>query len=307
MKKYFLFLPLILLGFLTSCSKEVKIDIPGYVEQLVVDGSIQTDQPPIILLSNSQDIYAPTNFEAYLNSFVSGATVTISDGTNTVVLDEICTDNLPPGTESFAAAVFGIPVDQLVTLHLCAYTTFNTAMWGQVGKTYTLTITNDGKTYTSTTTIPQPTALNSMVWHPAGGFLDYGYLTGQLSDPVNQVDSYKWEIKRINDPIYSKPFNPFFNDQFFNGLTFDFETQNPIEDPTIPSQYRGYFHLGDTLILKMSKLGRKEYSFFDKKFNQIYSAGSPFATPLNVPTNITGGAMGVWVGYSPWYDTIICQ
>jgi hypothetical protein len=107
--------------------------------------------------------------------------------------------------------------------------------------------------------------------------------------------------------MYSKPFNPFFNDQFFNGLTFDFETQNPIEDPTIPSQYRGYFHLGDTLILKMSKLGRKEYSFFDKKFNQIYSAGSPFATPLNVPTNITGGAMGVWVGYSPWYDTIICQ
>jgi len=307
MKKYFLFLSLILLGFLTSCSKEVKIDIPGYVEQLVVDGSIQTDQPPIILLSNSQDIYAPTNFEAYLNSFVSGATVTISDGTNTVVLDEICTDNLPPGTESFAAAVFGIPVDELVTLHLCAYTTFNTAMWGQVGKTYTLTITNEGKTYTSTTTIPQPTALNSMFWHPAGGFLDYGYLTGQLSDPGNQVDSYKWEMKKIGDLVYSKPFSPFFNDQFFNGLTFDFEVISPIVDASLPPQYNGFFHLGDTVILKMSKLGRKEYAFFDKKINQIYSAGSPFATPLNVPTNITGGAMGVWVGYSPWYDTIICQ
>ena len=27
----------------------------------------------------------------------------------------------------------------------------------------------------------------------------------------------------------------------------------------------------------------------------------------NIPTNIQGGALGVWAGFSPWSDTLICQ
>ena len=36
---------------ITSCTKEVQIDIPGYEEQMVVDGIIETGQPAIVLLS----------------------------------------------------------------------------------------------------------------------------------------------------------------------------------------------------------------------------------------------------------------
>ena len=117
---------------LASCTKEVKIDIPGYEEQLVIDGRIETGQPPLVILSKTKDIYAPTDLDAYLNGFVSGAVVTVSDGNTTVVLDEICSDNLPPGTEELAAALFGIPVEELANYHICAYTTFKTAIWGQV-------------------------------------------------------------------------------------------------------------------------------------------------------------------------------
>ena len=47
----------------SSCTKEVQIDIPGYEEQMVVDGIIETGQPAIVLLSSTANIYSPTNLE----------------------------------------------------------------------------------------------------------------------------------------------------------------------------------------------------------------------------------------------------
>ena len=49
------------------------------------------------------------------------------------------------------------------------------------------------------------------------------------------------------------------------------------------------------------------FDFFEKKYNQMYTAGNPFATPTNIPSNIEGGALGIWAGFSPWTDTLICQ
>ena len=79
------------------------------------------------------------------------------------------------------------------------------------------------------------------------------------------------------------------------------------EDPTENNPYRGYFKQGDTIVVKLSKLGMKEYNYFEKKYNQIYSGGSPFAVPTNIPTNLTGGALGIWLAYSPCFDTVICN
>ena len=41
--------------------------------------------------------------------------------------------------------------------------------------------------------------------------------------------------------------------------------------------------------------------------DQAFSAGSPFASPGNLPGNIDGGAIGIWAGYGIYYDTVICQ
>ena len=40
----------------SSCTKEVQIDIPGYKDQLVIDGSIETGQPAIVLLSKTNNV-----------------------------------------------------------------------------------------------------------------------------------------------------------------------------------------------------------------------------------------------------------
>ena len=79
------------------------------------------------------------------------------------------------------------------------------------------------------------------------------------------------------------------------------------QDTTSNNDYRGYFKQGDTIVVKMSKLGLKEYNYFEKKYNQIFSGGSPFAVPTNIPTNIDGGALGIFVAYSPWVDTLVCN
>jgi len=303
--KYFI----LFLGILTlwSCTKEVKIDIPGYKEQLVVDGRIETGQPAIVLLSKSNNVYSSTNFQSYLNSFVDDATVVLFNGTQTDTLTKICTDDLPPGLEQVAASIFGLPVEELVNLHLCAYVSLN--MVGEEGKMYTLQITHGGKQYNASSKIQAPIALDSVYWKPEGNFNDRGFSWAKLSDPANSSDAYLWEVKYLQDGQFSKTFNPYFNDKFFNGLTFDFAYENPMsfEDTTSNNPYRGFYKLGDTVVIKLSKIGLKEYNYFEKKYNQIYSGGSPFAVPTNIPTNIEGGALGIWVAYAPWFDTLVCQ
>ena len=297
----------IVFASLWSCTKEVQIDIPGYKEQLVVDGRIETGQPAIVLLSKSSNVYSSTNYESYLNSFVDDAIVVLSNGTQTDTLTKICTDDLPPGLEQVAAGIFGIPAEILVNLHLCAYVSMN--MLGEVGKTYTMQISHQGKQYQASSKILNPTAADSLYWKPEGNFNDRGFSWVNLSDPAATSDSYLWEVKYLQDVQFSKTFNPYFNDKFFNGLTFEFAYENPMSfnDPNGNDAYRGYYQLGDTIVVKLSKIGGKEYNYFEKKYNQIYSGGSPFAVPTNIPTNIEGGALGVWVAYSPWIDTLICQ
>ena len=299
------FLSLLIMG-LNSCSKEVKIDIPGFDEQIVIDGSIETGTPAIIFLSNSKDIYAPTDINSYLSGFISGATVIVSDGTITDTLMEICTDNLPAGFESIAAAFFGLPIEQLVNLHLCAYV--STGIVGEVGKTYSLKVLYNDKIYTSSTKIENPTALDNLFWREQANLPGYGFSWAKITDSPVMGDAYRWEVKNLSDLFYSKPFQPFTDDRFYNGKTFEFSVENPMsfKDQTIENQYKGYYKLGDTIVVKFSKLGKKEYQFFEKKYNQIYSGGNPFATPTNIPTNIEGGALGIWAGFSPWYDTLIC-
>lgn len=308
---------LFILSFLASCTKEVEIDIPGYEEQIVIDGRIETGFPPIVLISKSKDIYAPTDLNAFLGAFVSGADVSVSNGTITVQLIELCTDNLPAGTEPIVAEMLGIPEDELSNLHICGYTSFDPLIFGEIGKTYTLSVTAEGNTYTAVTQIVQPTQLDAVFWKPDGDLTTHGYSWATLSDPAGEFDAYKWEVKRIQldpatgeemDANFAENFSPVFDDEFFDGLTFDFFYDNPFAYGSgILDEHAGLFPLGDTLVIKFSKMDPAVYEFMEKKYTQLGTAGNPFATPTNIPTNITGGALGVWAGYSPTFDTLACQ
>ena len=314
MKKTIYLLSIISLLF--SCTKEVEIEIPGYKEQLVIDGSIETGQPPIVLLTKSSDVYAPTDLSAFFNSFVSGAQISVSNGTTTVDLIEICSDNIPPGSEALVSELLGVSIDELANFHICGYTSFDPSIFGEIGKTYTLSVNFEDQTYSAETKIEQPNPLTNVFWKPDGDLTTHGFSWATLADPPNQFDAYKWEVKRINldidgnpmDANFDEPFGPVFDDKFFDGMTFDFFYDNPFgyEDGVL-DDYAGLYELGDTIVIKFSKIDENVYEFLEKKYIQLATAGNPFATPTNIPNNISGDALGIWAGYSPTFDTLVCQ
>lgn len=307
---------LFVLLFQVACQKEVIIDIPGYEEKMVFEGRIETGLPPLLLISKTKDIYAPTDLNTVLSSFVSGAQVKMIVDSDTVELNELCSNNLPSGSEEAFASFFGVDVEDLSFLNICLYTTLNPSFTGQVGKSYQLNIEINGEFYSAETKIVNPVYLDSVYWKEDPNLENNGFCWANLSDPLGVFNAYFWESKRINlnsdglsiDSRFEPTFSPTTDDEFFDGLSFEFGYENPhnFDNDSIPEQ-RGFYQLGDTVVIKFSSIDEQAYDFLEKKYIQLQSSGSPFASPINLPTHFTNGALGSWIGYAPTFDTMYCE
>lgn len=315
MRLYHLLLPLFF--FFSACQKEVQVEIPTHESQLVVDGRIETGLPPILFLSTTKDIFSDASLDTIFGSYIDDATVIIFSDSLRDTLQEICSDDIPKELEELGAALFGVPSYLLSKYHICAYSTLNPLFFGQTNKEYSIEIHYNNKIYTAKTSIPNATYLDSVYWKPEKSLGEYGLAYAQLSDPAETQDNYFWEVMRIktksdgknSDSKFYKPSNPVFNDAFINGLSINFWYENPRStyDQNIDPKYRGYYKYGDTVIIKFSKINTDSYTFLNQKYTQINSGGSPFSTPINIPSTITGGALGSFIGYSTNYNTLICK
>ena len=292
----------------------MKIEIPGYKQQLVVDGTIEVGGHPIVILSQSANIFSESYVTTYVNSFVSDADVKVTVDNDTFQLYYILTTDLPVSAQKKLAEMMRIEWNELLQLPIRVYS--STELVAQAEKTYELIISHQGKIYTAKTFLPEPTPLQSLYWKLEPETVEYGYSWAKLQDPPGQFDAYKWEVRRINktnsedlDQTFRRGFGAYREDRYFDGLTFDFSYQNPLKrkDSTHLELYKRYYRLGDSVVVKFSKMDRKTYDFFDKKSAQMESSDNPYSTPINIPTNLTGGALGIWAGFSPWYDTLYCM
>ena len=299
-----------------SCSKEVNIKIPGYQEKLVVDGFIETGLPPVVLLSKSQDVYSPTDINSFLLTLITDAEVWVSNDSDSVMLELVSANNLSLEVAEIIAGKLRIKLSELAMLPISFYTTSNTSIYGETNTSYNLYIKHNEKEYQASTTILEPTYLDELYWKIEPETIEYGNSWARLTDPSLQYDAYKWEVKRINlkngktrDEWYKPTSDPYFDDKFFNGMTFDFFYENPMGrkgDTTHLKIHRRYYKLGDSVVVKFSKMNSSTYDFFWKKRRQLRSNGSPFASPINIPSNISEGALGIWAGFAPIYDTLYC-
>ena len=155
------------LFLVASCTKEVHVDIPGFQEKIVIEGSIETDGYPFVLISKNKNVYAPTSQQEMLAGYLPGAQVWVSDGTDTIQLTEICSSNLPAGMDTVVSAFLGVPVDLLNLVNVCAYIGTDGNFKGQVGKTYTLRVDFEGKTYHSSSIILEVLQASSSNHHPS--------------------------------------------------------------------------------------------------------------------------------------------
>jgi len=319
MKRIYLVILPVLVFF--SCEKEVQIDLPDVPTQLVVEGIVEQDQPPLIILTKTQGYFDPVDVSTVDGLFVSGATVTINDGTIDYPLTEFCTSAIPDSLLGIVAAAVGISEADLQAFNYCIYTSLDPSALGVSGATYDLTIQSGSETLTSQTKIPEPVYFDS-IWYELGTGQDsLGFVWVEMDDPDTIGNSYKWFAQRINHYTYGPqqgeikdaqmiaPLGSIFDDKFFNGQKFEFaynrgELGN-YEGQDDEGPEERYFKNGDTVVVKFVSLDRPNFFYFRAMEDQWATNGSPFASPGNLPTNINGG-LGVFSGYGAAFDTVVC-
>lgn len=264
--------------FLISCEKEITVDLPKAKEKIVVEGSIENDMVPIVILTKNMSYFDKVDENTYENLIIDDAIVTVTSDGNTDTL------------------FFFYPV----------YTSL--AVIGEIGKQYDLKVEVDGKIITSSTFIPNPIQVDSIKFFPSQveGRDSLGFLWFYAMDPDTLGNCYRIFSKTEGkDPIFVHPTASVTNDQYFNGQLIEFSIEsgdNPyLEDPeTNPDSVAPayYFMIGDTVTLKLCSIVPEHYMFWYTVEQQMGTDGNPFASPTTIRSNLKGDALGVWGGYS---------
>ena len=303
---------------LFSCTKEVFIDLPEGEQKLVVEGFIITDNIPFIFLTRSQSFNTSIDPASLSQIFVSGATVQISNGGTTYDLEEVCVSEIDEEDLPTVAELLGMSVEELKSIEICVYTSFD--FLGEEGEIYDLFIDVDGEELRSSTKIDFNVELDSLWFEIWGDTDSLGFIWGILTDPDTIGNNYRWYSQRINsypddpgepkDSRYIAPTGSVSEDPFFNGLAFEFgynrgkEFNSNKEDDN--NEESGFFKVGDTIAVRPVSIRSDAYRFYRGLEEQISTNGSPFSLPENLESNIEGG-LGIWAGFGPTYDTIICN
>ncbi|MEO5674374.1 MAG: DUF4249 domain-containing protein [Chitinophagales bacterium] len=270
---------------ISSCTKDITINLPHQESQLVVEGHIEKGMPPFVVLTKSSDYYSTIYLDSLSSYFVHGSVVKVSDGLDTIILDEIFLDTA--GT--------------LISL----YTSF--AMLGEEGKTYSLSVEAEGEILNSSTTIPLALPLDSIWWEPA--FINdadtFVNLVCQYTDPPLPGQYVRYFTKENSQPYYPG-YNSVFEDNLINGTTFNFTLDRGVSRNDTASFYEGYFKFrrGDTITVKWCAIDQPHFDFWRTLEFELSGQGSPFASPVIIQGNIEG-ALGIWGGYNPDYKTVI--
>lgn len=304
-----------IISFLFSCTKEVNIDIPENEEKIVVEGRIYTNQFPVVLLSRTQYIYSPTDLNSYLNSFISDAEVFMAIDSDSVQLFPMNMSELPLESLYRVCEILEINPEEASFLPIKVYSTLDLNFVGKLDKKHRLSIRHQGRYIYGETSLLTPVSLSNLYWKPSAENLEYGTSVANLTDPLTEDDAYYWEVKRIHlfqgspiDVCFRRPGGGYIRDKYWNGMFRALEYGNPLKrrDSTHLQEFKRYFRKFDTVVVRFSKIEYQIYEFFRTRREQLNNQGSPFASPINVKSNLKGPAVGVWAGFSPFYDTLIC-
>lgn len=290
MKYFYGFL---LLFFLAGCEKSINIQ-PGYQKPLlVVDGTIENGQRPLVLLSTSLNYFSKIDPEVLISSIVTDAKVTLSDETKTIELKKY---------QQLIGGVFN------VTYYSSDTTNSSTAMIGEMGKTYKLQIEYNNQQFTSVTTIPPVgKTLDSIWWKPAPHNSDTAkvVLMGKFTDPKG-YGNYLRYFTKVNSEPYLPGALSVFDDELTDGTTYDFQIDKGIDRNNRPKQDDyGFFRRGDTVTVKLANIDKATFDFWRTLEFAYQSVGNPFSSPVKVLSNVSNGALGVFCGYGAQYKSIV--
>lgn len=303
-KTFFSLFILVFVGFLlVNCEKEITLDLPEPTSQIVVEGSIYSGQSPIVILNTNFPYFGTFTIDDYQSNFVRGAEVTVSDGAETVKLEEFCWSDLTEEQQALLVAFGGdsngiIPDTIPENFDFCLYTSFPPQVLGEVGKAYTLEInTPEGENLTAITSIPEPVPFDS-IWaeqHPNEEFEKYWRVYGNMTDPEELGNYYRLFTQRNHEPFYPSP-RSVFDDLLINGKEFYFPLdKGQPQSSVIEIDTYGYFEAEDTIQIRWTTIDAASYDFW-RTLEFSSSANGPFGGSTQVIDNIEGG-FGIWCGY----------
>lgn len=300
MMTFFRYFLLIIMGLmsitLTSCQKEIEVDIPDYDRKIVIEGRIENGSPAMVIVSRSVPYFDHIDLQTLMNDvFIKDAVVTVScDGVSEQLQFTLCEDS---------------PV-------YLAYVGRN--IKGEPGKRYDLRVEIGDTVYTSSTTICQPFSLDS-VWLAFANEQDTTPTTRiQLTDNPATHDYYMFQIKvhgkRLHDRLWVTSFPVAFDDATFNGQTVNYEIlranpsslfESTMTDEEKEEFYRVTYRKGDTIYMKTSLIDYDGFQYWSAMTYAISLGQNPFMSPAPVPCNIKGeNVIGNWCGFASTIDTI---
>ncbi|MEQ8704057.1 MAG: DUF4249 domain-containing protein [Phaeodactylibacter sp.] len=301
---------LIVLGlslFALSCEQEfvpASADLPP---EIVVEGYIEAGaepRPPFVILTRSTSFFSEFSAEDFNENFVSGADVRITDGQDTVQLEEVCLDELSPLERQLAAEAFGLAVDSL-GFNFCVYIDMSFSMIGEEGKAYTLLVEAEGQQVRAVTRIPEHVPIDSLRFQkPPGEPIDtLAQLLGYLQDPAGVPNFYRYQVGVNGGPVVS-PGASVSDDRLFDGEAVEFPLLKPIPRGSVEIDLEtfGLYTVGDTITVKWMALDKAHFDFWNTvEFNTANQG--PFSSYTLIESNVEGG-LGIWGGISASYYTL---
>jgi hypothetical protein len=230
-----------------SCTKTITPSLNTASPQLIIQGVVSdTAGPYYVSIVNSVGFYADNSYPG-----VSGATVTITDSTSGLrdVLTETAT---------------GLYVTHSLVQGIYAHT-------------YLLNVSLNGKTYTASSTMPQPVLLDSVSFDTTSDSKRFR-AQANYQDPKGVVNFYKYSL--VINGVADARFQT-FEDRLSDGRYI----QDKIDADT------SEIKRNDVVRLSLVGTDKKVYTYLSEAENIAYN-NSSLAAPATPTSNISGGCLG---------------
>lgn len=269
--------------FLSACTTDININLGSVTPGLVVDGCVTTDtMAHTVYLTKTSDYFSDK-----AAAVVSGAKVTLSDGSSTITLTE---DNANKGAYKTPSGYYGV-----------------------VGRTYTLNISNvdvdgDGvsETYTASSTIQTRPPLEKINVEKTVLFnKDMWAVNIWVQEPANEKNYYMGRLYKngvcVTDSIqeWGVTNDEFFSGVYLNNVTFMYFNSDKSDE---------ILHNGDQVTFEINGI-TEDYMGFIKEADDEFKGHNPLfgGQPANIRTNISlvspSGAATSPHGYFAAYST----
>ena len=246
------------LALLAGCTKQVNVDLKNADQQLVIEGNVTNADIASVSISKTVTFSSSNTFPP-----VSGATVNIADDLGTTY----------PLTENAAGHYI------------------NSSLVGVPGHSYTLTITTEGKTYTSVSTMPQVVNLDTILLEQISfGNKFIWSVKPQYTDPAGFGNYYKFTefINHVRNPTIFA-----WDDRFVN---------NGISTRPL-LQADSAININDSVGVEMQCIDKNIFRYFSTLADLQQNA----TTPANPDSNISGGVLGYFSAHTRQRKTVVVK